>query len=58
MDEHDQLAGQFQQYRPHPLAVSYRMLGSHADADDAVQEAWIRLSRSGTDDGGRTSVAG
>ena len=49
MDEHDQLAGQFQQYRPHLLAVSYRMLGSHADADDAVQEAWIRLSRSGTD---------
>ncbi len=49
MDEHDWLAAQFEQYRPHLKAISYRMLGSYAEADDAVQEAWLRLSRSGTD---------
>ncbi len=49
MDERDWLAAQFEQYRPHLKAVSYRMLGSQAEADDAVQEAWLRLSRSGTD---------
>ena len=49
MNNRDWLAEQFQQYRPHLTAVSYRMLGSHAEADDAVQEAWIRLSRSGAD---------
>lgn len=39
------LAGQFEEHRPHLRAVAYRMLGSLSDADDAVQEAWIRLNR-------------
>src|SRR5215212_8625371 len=46
MDERDFLAEQFEEHRPHLLAVAYRMLGSTAEADDAVQEAWLRLSRS------------
>ena len=49
MDDADWLAQQFEQYRPHLRAVSYRMLGSHAEAEDAVQDAWLRLSRSGAD---------
>jgi RNA polymerase sigma factor (sigma-70 family) len=40
------LAGRFEANRAHLRAVAYRMLGSTGDADDAVQEAWIRLSRS------------
>ncbi|HEY7144961.1 MAG TPA: sigma-70 family RNA polymerase sigma factor [Streptosporangiaceae bacterium] len=47
MSEHDWLAEQFERYRPQLTAVSYRMLGSHAEADDAVQDSWIRVSRSG-----------
>jgi RNA polymerase sigma factor (sigma-70 family) len=43
------LAEQFEENRPHLRAVAYRMLGSQSEADDAVQETWIRLSRSGTD---------
>src|SRR5215213_4884562 len=46
MDEHDWLAERFEEHRPHLEAVASRMLGSSADADDAVQEAWIRFSRS------------
>jgi RNA polymerase sigma factor (sigma-70 family) len=46
MDERDFLAEQFEEHRPHLRAVAYRMLGSTAEADDAVQEAWLRLSRS------------
>src|SRR4051812_34817619 len=46
MDDKEFLAGQFEQHRPHLRAVSYRMLGSLSEADDAVQEAWLRLSRS------------
>ena len=49
MDEHDWLAARFEANRTHLRAVAYRMLGSVSDADDAVQEAWLRLSRSGTD---------
>src|SRR5947208_12417234 len=49
MDEHEWLAEQFEQHRTHLRAVAYRMLGSVSEADDAVQEAWIRLSRSGAD---------
>jgi RNA polymerase sigma-70 factor (ECF subfamily) len=41
---------QFEQFRPHLQAVAYRMLGSVTDADDALQEAWLRLSRADTDD--------
>src|SRR5215468_767507 len=47
MDEHDWMADRFEQHRTHLRAVAYRMLGSVAEADDAVQESWIRLSRSG-----------
>src|SRR3712207_8141402 len=46
MDERDWLAQRFQEYRPRLRAVAYRMLGSTSEADDAVQETWIRLSRS------------
>jgi RNA polymerase sigma factor (sigma-70 family) len=46
MDEHDRLARRFQRHRPRLRAVAYRMLGSTSEADDAIQEAWIRLSRS------------
>jgi RNA polymerase sigma-70 factor (ECF subfamily) len=45
MDEHDFLAGQVEEHRAHPRAVAYRMLGSLTEADDAVQEAWLRLAR-------------
>src|SRR5918995_1085983 len=46
MDERDWLAERFQAYRPRLRAEAYRMLGSTSEADDALQEAWIRLSRS------------
>src|SRR3954452_5401016 len=46
MDDKEFLAGQFERHRAHLRAVSYRTLGSLSDADDAVQEAWVRLSRS------------
>jgi RNA polymerase sigma factor (sigma-70 family) len=46
MDERDWLAERFEEHRPRLRAVAYRMLGSTSEADDAVQEAWIRLSRS------------
>jgi len=46
MGERDWLAARFQEHRPRLRAVAYRMLGSTSEADDAVQEAWIRLSRS------------
>jgi RNA polymerase sigma factor (sigma-70 family) len=48
MDEHDWLAEQFEAKRTHLRAVAYRMLGELSEADDAVQEAWLRLSRSDT----------
>src|SRR5438067_1823149 len=48
MDEHEWLAEQFEGHRTHLRAVAYRMLGSLSEADDAVQEAWLRLSRSDT----------
>jgi RNA polymerase sigma factor (sigma-70 family) len=47
MDERDWLAGRFEEHRPRLRAVAYRMLGSLAEADDAVQDAWLRLSRAG-----------
>jgi len=46
MDERDWLAERFQAQRSRLRAVAYRMLGSVSEADDAVQETWIRLSRS------------
>jgi RNA polymerase sigma-70 factor, ECF subfamily len=45
MDQKDWLAEQFEAHRSHLRAVAYRMLGSLSDADDAVQESWLRLSR-------------
>src|SRR3954451_25457048 len=50
MTESDWLAERFEEQGPRLRAVAYRMLGSLAEADDAVQEAWLRLSRSDTDD--------
>jgi RNA polymerase sigma-70 factor (ECF subfamily) len=46
MDEKKFLAEKFEANRPHLRAVAYRMLGSRSEVDDAVQEAWLRLSRS------------
>jgi RNA polymerase sigma factor (sigma-70 family) len=46
MNERDWLAERFQEHRPRLRAVAYRVLGSTSEAEDAVQEAWIRLSRS------------
>jgi RNA polymerase sigma factor (sigma-70 family) len=48
MDEHEWLAEQFEANRTHLRAVAYRMLGSLSEADDAVQESWLHLSRSDT----------
>jgi RNA polymerase sigma factor (sigma-70 family) len=45
VDETDLLTQEFERARPHLRAVAYRMLGSVAEADDAVQESWLRLSR-------------
>jgi RNA polymerase sigma-70 factor, ECF subfamily len=50
MDERDWLAERFEEHRGHLRAVAYRMLGSVSEADDAVQEAWLRLSRSDADE--------
>ena len=47
MDEDDRLAGRFEASRPRLRAMAYRMLGSLSDADDAVQEAWIRAADAG-----------
>lgn len=46
MDQYERLAEQFEEQRPHLQAVAYQMLGSLSEAHDAVQEAWLHLSRS------------
>src|SRR5829696_5752149 len=48
MDEREWLAERFEDHRTHLRSVAYRMLGSVSEADDAVQEAWLRLSRTDT----------
>jgi RNA polymerase sigma-70 factor (ECF subfamily) len=50
MDENAWLAERFEEHRAHLRAVAYRMLGSLTEADDAVQDTWLRLSRSGADE--------
>ena len=50
MDESNWLATRFEEHRPRLTALASRMLGSKTEADDAVQEAWIRFSRSDTSD--------
>jgi RNA polymerase sigma-70 factor, ECF subfamily len=57
MDEQAWLAERFEEQRPHLRAVAYRMLGSLAEADEAVQDAWLRVSRAGAD-GIETSADG
>ena len=57
MDSQQWQAEQFEQYRGHLRAVAQRMLGSSAEADDAVQEAWLRLNRTDTE-GVETCAAG
>ena len=48
MDDQDWMAARFEENRAHLRAVAYRMLGSAREADDALQEAWLRLSRADT----------
>jgi RNA polymerase sigma factor (sigma-70 family) len=56
MEERDLLANRFEKHRPRLRALAYRMLGSSSEADDAVQEAWLRLDRS--DSGGIENLGG
>ena len=49
MDQGEWLADRFEEHRPHLRAVAYRMLGSVGEADEAVQDAWLRVSRAGAD---------
>jgi len=56
MDERDLLANRFEEHRPRLRAVAYRMLGSPSEAEDAVQEAWLRLDRSSS--GGIENLGG
>src|SRR5918997_4677413 len=48
MDEHEWLTARFEEHRTRLRAVAYRMLGSLTEADDAVQDTWLRFSRAGT----------
>jgi RNA polymerase sigma-70 factor (ECF subfamily) len=50
VDQQEWLAQQFEEQRPHLRAVAYRMLGSLSEAEDAVQDAWLRLSRADRSD--------
>jgi hypothetical protein len=60
MDDDELLARRFEEHRPHLRAVATRMLGSRAEADDALQEAWLRINRADTSDvdniGGRPTT--
>src|SRR2546426_11763029 len=48
MNQHDWMAEQFEAHRQRLRTVAYRMLGAQSEADDAVQETWLRLSRADT----------
>jgi RNA polymerase sigma factor (sigma-70 family) len=50
VDETGWLSERFEEHRGHLRSVAYRMLGSFSEADDAVQDAWLRVSKSGTDE--------
>src|ERR1700746_2159226 len=50
MEQQNWLAGRFEENRSRLRAVAYRMLGSLNEADDAVQDAWLRVGRAGTDE--------
>ncbi|HJY44841.1 MAG TPA: sigma-70 family RNA polymerase sigma factor [Propionibacteriaceae bacterium] len=56
MDENEWLADRFEEHRPHLRAVAYRMLGSLSEADDAIQDTWLRVSRAGA--GGVENLGG
>src|ERR1700722_12887844 len=56
MDQHDVVAERFEAHRARLRAVAYQTLGSASEADDAVQEAWLRLSR--TDPGSIDNLGG
>jgi RNA polymerase sigma factor (sigma-70 family) len=56
IDERESLAQRFEAYRAHMQVVAFRLLGSTTEADDAIQEAWIRVSRAGT--GGVDNLGG
>ena len=58
MEENGWLADRFEEHRTRLWAVAYRMLGSIAESDDAVQDAWVRLSRADRERDLRTSVGG
>jgi RNA polymerase sigma-70 factor (ECF subfamily) len=58
MDDSDWLTNRFEAARPHLRAVAYRMLGSYAEADDAVQETWLRVWTAPNPIGLRTSRGG
>jgi RNA polymerase sigma-70 factor (ECF subfamily) len=50
LNQSEWLAERFEEHRAHLRAVAYRMLGSLTEADDAVQDTWLRLSRAGVDE--------
>src|SRR5918911_3260540 len=50
MNDREWLADRFEEHRPRLRSVAYRMLGSLTEADDALQDAWLRVGRAGTDE--------
>jgi RNA polymerase sigma factor (sigma-70 family) len=58
MDRNDVFAAEFEVHRSHLRAVAYRMLGSRAEADDALQEAWLKIARAGDEPGDIINMGG